>query len=470
MKMMKRLFSAVTVLLVLLPLNALADWFEAEEFTLDNGLQVVVLPNPVAPVVHHMLWYKVGSADETPGFSGAAHFLEHMLFKGTEQTPKGEFSRLIEQNGGEENAFTNFDHTGYWQTVSKDNLGMVMRLEAERMRGSLFDEAELETERAVVLEERRQRTDNTPNGILREVANRTTYLNHPYGRPIIGWNSEIERLSLANLKDFYDRYYRPDNAILVIAGDTTVEEVRALAAESYALIETPEGAAPQRVRPTEPRHRVSRRVTYSDPRVGLPVYSGVFLAPGYQEDPQFAGLNRSPAEIRAALQVFAEAWGGGASSPLYRKLVIEEQLAAGVGAFGGSAQRDYGTFGIYIAPANPADFDKAETALKAEMHLLLNEGINADDVAAAKRRITRSSELARDTLTALPRMVGRALTFDSSLEELQAWPDRIEAVTAEDINEVLAVLMTENRAVETVLLPDPLPEQTPVEAAAEEAN
>ena len=205
------------------------------DFTLDNGLEVVVIPDRRAPVVTHMLWFKVGSADEEPGKSGIAHFLEHLMFKGTDEHPQGEFSARIAEVGGRENAFTSYDYTAYFQQIAPEHLETMMEFEADRMTGLVLTDAVVDPERQVVIEERNSRIETQPNSILGESVNATLYQNHGYGVPIIGWMHEIEKLNRADALEFYQRYYAPNNAVLVVAGDVDVDEVRELAARATEI-------------------------------------------------------------------------------------------------------------------------------------------------------------------------------------------------------------------------------------------
>ena len=210
--------------------------FNPESSTLANGMRVVVIRNHRVPVVTHMVWYGVGAADEGPGESGIAHFLEHLMFKGTKRRAPGEFSRILARNGGQENAFTSSDYTAYFQTVAVDRLEMVMEMEADRMTNQVLTEKGVETEKAVVLEERRSRTDNNPGGLLAEQVDAALYLNHPYRRPVIGWAHEIEALNLKQVMAFYKKWYNPSNAILVVGGDITLEKLKPLAERYYGSI------------------------------------------------------------------------------------------------------------------------------------------------------------------------------------------------------------------------------------------
>jgi len=422
-----------------------AELFEAHEFKLDNGLQVVVLPNRLSPIVQHMLFYKAGSAEELQGVSGAAHYLEHLMFKGTEKFPDGRFSELVAENGGSENAFTSFDFTGYFQTVSKENLALVMELEADRMTNLKLTEEMIEPELAVVMEERRQRTDNSPNGIMREEVQAALYMNHPYGRPIIGWEHEIRALTLKDIWDYYQTWYAPNNAVLVIGGDVNVEDVKVLAEKFYGPI--PFKAVPKRNRPFEPKHRVARTMEYADTRVGLPSYSIQYLAPATRKDDLlFGDLGLEQDKASYALTVFADAFGGGSASPLYRKLVIEDKSATSVGAFYASSAADYGTFGFYVAPNRGEELEPAIDALNVEIENVLLEGLSQEDLDRSKRKLIRSAILARDDLKTAPNLVGRAIATGESLSDLQNWANMIEAVTLDEVNTVTRALLKEEGA------------------------
>ena len=247
-------------------------------FTLANGLEVVVIPDRRAPVVTHMVWYKVGAADETPGKSGLAHFLEHLLFKGTAKNPAGRFSKEIAAVGGQENAFTSQDYTGYFQRVAREHLKAMMEFEADRMTNLVLSDEQVQPELRVVLEEYNQRVANNPRARLSEQIDAALYLNHPYGRPVIGWRQEIEKLNREEALAFYKRFYTPNNAVLVIAGDVSTEEVRALADETYGKVQKVAEIAP-RLRPQEPLPAAARRLTLGDPRVAQPSMHRAYLVP-----------------------------------------------------------------------------------------------------------------------------------------------------------------------------------------------
>ena len=423
---------------------AVAKVFDPEVFTLDNGLQVVVVTNRRAPIVTHMVWYKVGAADEAPGESGLAHFLEHLMFKGTETLGPGEFSRIVAENGGRENAFTSWDYTGYFQSVASDRLEIVMEHEADRMTGlKLTDEIVL-PEREVVREERRSRVDNDPGSQLFELINATLYLNHPYRVPVIGWDHEISALNTESALAFYRRWYAPNNAILIVTGDVDAAEVRRLAEKHYGPIAAK--PVPARARPTEPPQHAARRVILKSPRVNQPNVSIRYLAPSYRTS--------NEGEVYA-LQVLEEILGGGSSSRLYRSLVVEQGLAAAAGAGYDADRYDQSIFSFFGSPRPGHEVDEVEAALRAEIERVLNEGVEAEEVAAAKKRMMAGAIYARDPLGAAPRIIGGALAAGRSIAELEAWPERIDAVSVEQVNAAARAVLRDERSVTGLLLPEP---------------
>lgn len=425
-----------------------AKIFEPESFTLENGLQVVVVNNPRAPIVTHMIWYKVGAADEQPGKSGVAHFLEHLMFKGTERLAPGEFSDIVAYNGGRENAFTSWDYTAYFQTVAKDRLEIMMRNEADRMANLKLEDSVVLPERDVVLEERRSRTDNDPSGRLGEMARAVLFLQHPYGRPIIGWPQEVSALTTEDAIEFYRTWYAPNNAVLLISGDVTAEEVKPLAEATYGKLAA--RPVPERVRPAEPPQTAPRRVFLESEQVRQPSLSIEYLAPSFNR-----GTERFPDADPYALQVLSELLGGTGSSRLYQRLVVQQGLAASAGSWYGGSDYDLSSFGLYVSPRPGVEIDAAEEALRAEIRLLLDEGVSEQEVADAKRRLTAAAIFARDDLSTAPRIIGEALATGQTIEDVEAWPERIEAVTRERVEAAARAVFRENSSVTRLLLPDP---------------
>src|SRR5215468_8511022 len=322
-----------------------------ETFTLQNGLQVVVIQDHRTPVVTQMVWYKVGSADETPGKSGLAHFLEHLMFKGAAKHPVGEFSQTVLKVGGNENAFTSNDYTGYFQRIPREQLPLMMEFEADRMTGLILKDENVLPERDVVLEEYNMRVANNPEARLSEQIMAALYLNHPYQRPVIGWHQEIEKLDREDALAFYRRFYAPNNAILVIAGDTDVNEVRPLVEKNFAGIAAQPAIPAKRIRPQEPEQVAPRTVTLADPHVEQPAMKRYYLVPSATT----AAAGESP-----ALDVLAQLMGGGSNSYLYRALVVDKPLAVAASAAYQGTALDPSQFSISVAPKEGVTFAQVE--------------------------------------------------------------------------------------------------------------
>jgi len=419
-----------------------AQIFDPTTFTLDNGLQVVVVENHRAPVVTHMVWYKVGAADEPRGKSGLAHFLEHLMFKGTHKHAPGEFSEIIARNGGTENAFTTQDYTAYFQNIAADRLPLMMELEADRMTGLVLSNEIIEPERQVVIEERRSRTDSSPRALLSEQVQAATYVNHPYRLPVIGWEQEIRALTRADIIGYYRTWYAPNNAILVVSGDVTPAHVRELAEKYYGPI--PAKELPARVRPSEPPQHAAREVVLRDPRVDQPGWSRRWLAPSY-----VAGAH----EQAHALEVLAEIIGGGATSRLYQALVVEQALAASAGAWYSPDQLDLTTFGVWFSPRPGVEVATLAAALDAQLARFLKEGATAEEVARAKQRLIDSAIFARDSVDGPARIFGVALSTGQTVADVEQWPADIAAVTVEQVNAAARAVLQPETSVTGVLLP-----------------
>jgi zinc protease len=418
---------------------------EVARYTLGNGMQLVVIPDRRAPVVTQMVWYKVGAADEPQGKAGIAHFLEHLMFKGTEEVPAGEFSRIVRRHGGEDNAFTSQDFTAFYQRIAKDRLDLVMGLEADRMHNlKLTDEAVL-PEREVIKEERRQRTDNDPANRLGEQLDAALYLAHPYGKPVIGWMSEMAQLNRDDAIAFYRQHYTPGNAVLIIAGDVNPTEVKALADKHFGVL--PNAAPPQpRMRTSEPEPVASRRVTLADPRVATPLVQRSYLAPSYH--------TAKPGEAEA-LEVLAEVLGGNATSRLYRSLVVNQQVAAQAGANYSGENLDSGSFVIYATPVPGGSNEAAESALDAELDRFARDGATEEEVARAKNRLLADTVYSLDSQFRLAYLFGSALTSGRSVEDVLGWDERVRKVTKEDVDKAARAVLQLNRSVTGILVKSP---------------
>ena len=416
---------------------------EVVNFTLENGLEVVVIPDRRAPIVTHMVWYKVGSADELPGKSGIAHFLEHLMFKGTARHPAGAMDRVIAEIGGYTNAFTTKDVTVYHQTVPPDFLDEMMDFEADRMRGLVLTEEVIGAERDVVLEERRQRVDGSPQALLAEETAATAYQNHPYRIPTIGWLHEMEQLNRADAVAFYDRYYAPNNAVLVIAGDVEPDAVRALAHDTYGKV--PRGPdLPPRIRPAEPQYETARTVTLHDPRVGVPSFAKGWITPSYRV--------AEPGEAEA-LDLLSEILGGGLRSRFYQEIVVKSGIASAVGASYDGGAYDPGSFTMFGVPQGEHSLEEVEAAIDAQVSRLIEDGVTSAELDAAKMRYVRSLIFARDEQASMADIYGSRLANDGTVADIAEWPDRIRAVTPEQVQAVAAKYLDPSVSVTGYLLP-----------------
>jgi zinc protease len=408
-------------------------------------MQVVVVTNQRVPVITHMVWYKVGAADQVTGKSGIAHFLEHLMFKATDELKTGEFSRIVARNGGRDNAFTSWDYTAYYQNVAADRLELVMKMEADRMANLRLTDETVLPERDVVLEERRQRTENEPGDKLSELVQSSLFVHHPYGTPVIGWENEIRQLTRDDANEFYQTWYAPNNAVLVIAGDVTVDQVRPLAEKYFGRIAP--RPVPARFRVEEPPFAAERRVILRDAEVRQPGLRRLYLAPSY---------NRGETQHAYPLEVLSEIVGGGATSRLYRSLVVEQHLATSAGTGYSAGSYDLSVFGAYVSPNPNVDMDKLETALIEQLNKVVTEGVTAQEVEIAKIRMARDSIFARDSLQAPAMSFGAALATGQTIEDVEAWPERIAAVTIEQVDAAARAVLGQTNPMTGLLLPDPV--------------
>ncbi|WP_420882288.1 M16 family metallopeptidase [Sulfitobacter geojensis] len=406
------------------PLMAHAAENEAVTFfTLENGMDVVVVEDHRAPAVQQMVWYRAGSADEPKGSSGVAHFLEHLLFKATDKMESGEFSATVAANGGRDNAFTSYDYTAYFQRIAADRLELMMQMESDRMKNIRLTPENIRTERDVILEERNQRTDSNPSALFSEQMNAAQYLNHRYGTPVIGWRHEMETLDLEDALAFYELYYSPNNAILVVSGDVDPDNVRALAKKYYGAIPA-NPDLPERLRTQEPPQTAERRLIFRDTRVAQPYVSRAYLAP--ERDP-------GAQEEAAALTILAEILGGGTTSFLAEKLQFDTQIATYTGAFYRGSTLDDTAFDLVVVPAAGVTLQEAEDAMDAAMDSFMQTGVDPEQLDRIKLQIRAEQIYARDNAEGVANRYGSALAIGLTVEDVQNWPDVLDAVTAEDI-------------------------------------
>lgn len=425
-------------------------------FELANGMTVVVIPDRRAPVVTHMVWYRAGSADEPAGHSGIAHYLEHLMFKGTAANPNGAFSKKVAEIGGQENAFTSYDYTAYYQRVAKEQLPAMMALEADRMQNLRLDPATAAPELKVVLEERSMRTDNDPSAQLSEALEVALHRNHPYRIPVIGWRHEIETLTVADAIAFYDRFYTPNNAILVIAGDVDEAIVRPLAEATYGRV--PRRAEPgERLRPRDPdMPAVTRTVTLADERVSQPSWRRLFEVPSER--------TAAPGESEA-LDILADVLGGGSSSRLYRKLVVEKGIAAQAGAWYQSGAVDDTKLMVYAVPRDGVSLEDLGKAVDEVIAELAAAGPTDEEIARSAKKVLAEAIRAQDNQASLARIFGEALAIGRKVDDVRQWPSRIRRVTAAEVKAAAAQWLTNERAVTGLLRSAPSTGKRPAKAA-----
>lgn len=422
---LKRLFLISSLILVNFSLPAQAKVFNATNFKLDNGLEVIIAPNHRTPVVTFMIWYKVGAADEPQGLSGMAHYFEHLMFKGTKNFAPGEFSRIIKKLGGNENAFTGQDYTAYFESITVDNLDKILSLEADRMSNLNVPEDHFHSEKAVVIEERRQRTENDPEGLFAEQMSSALFVNHPYGTPVIGWMDEIEKYEWNDVKKFYDTWYAPNNAVIIISGDITPEIARPLIEKNFGKIEPK--TLPPRIRTDVPKAIGETNMILHDATIHQPSVSKTFIAPSFKNDKKDA----------LALQVLEQILSGGATTRLYKTLVVEQKKAISVGFSYNGTALDYGTINIAATPAEATqDLNDLMQTVMDEIKKVQIDGVTEKELSDAKQQLIDSADYARDSISGPAMTIGYNIATGATLDDIENWPEMIKTVTAEQIQAV----------------------------------
>ena len=418
----RNILASAVLALMCLPIPAMAN-DQVTNFTLDNGMNVIVVEDHRAPVVVHMVWYRAGSADEPPGASGVAHFLEHLLFKGTKTLAPGEFSATVARNGGNDNAFTSYDYTAYYQRVAADRLELMMRMESDRMINIQLGEEDIATERDVIIEERNQRVENSAGALFREQRNAAQYLNHRYGVPIIGWQHEMYELGLQDALSFYDIYYSPNNATLVVAGDVSPEDVHTLAKKYYGAIPANPNL-PERVRAQEPRQMAERRLIFEDARVSQPYVSRSYLAPERDSGDQTTA---------AALTLLAEILGGGTTSVMAQKLQFDSNIAVHSSVYYDGMALDDTNFSLAVVPAAGVTLQAAEDAMDVVIAEFLETGVNADQLDRIRMQLRASQIYRRDDVNDLANTYGAALSQGLTVQDVEEWPDIVLSISDDQI-------------------------------------
>jgi zinc protease len=417
---------------------------KATPFELSNGLKVLVIEDHRAPVVTHMLWFRVGGTDDPPGLSGAAHLFEHLMFKGTKNVPPGELSKTVARNGGQDNAFTTHDYTAYFQRIAKDRLPLMMELEADRMVNLDLSEMNVLTERDVVLEERRLRVESDPQSLATEQMEAALHTTHPYGRPVIGWMAEISTMNRAQAIDFYKTHYAPNNATLIVAGDVTPEEVRRLAQEKYGKVER-RMLAPRPNVPPPPRLSEAR-MEFAIPGTRVPQFIRYYRAPSYMGSPKGTG---------EAMEMLAAILGGGQTSRLYQSLVVDKKLASNAGAFYSGYSRGPGSFGVYATPRDGVSFDTLETAMDQIIRGMTTAAPEAGEFERAKTRLVAEYTYQQDNQFQLAQDYGTSLSVGLTIADVEDWPNRIKAVQPADVRRVAQTYVVKEQSVTGRMQPRP---------------
>ncbi len=434
--------AAVLSALCVFPVAAGANPYE---HTLENGLKVIVKEDHRAPTAVHMVWYRVGSVDEVNGTTGVAHALEHMMFKGTPSVGPGEFNRLVAAAGGRDNAFTSRDYTAYFQQIPKEVLPEMMRLEADRMRHLTLAAGDFAPEIKVIMEERRMRTDDQPAALLYEQMNAVAFQAHPYRRPIIGWMNDLENMSAADLRTWYDRWYEPNNAYVVVVGDVDHEEVFRLAEQYYGTL--PARALPERKPQDEPEQRGVRRVTVKAP-ADLPMLFMAYKAPVLRD----VEKDVTP----YALEMLSAILDGHDAARFPKRLVKEQRVAVSAGSGYSSASRGPGLFVLQAAPSEGRTVTELETALRAEITRIQKEGVEAGELARARAQLVASETYKLDSMFAQAMEIGQLEAVGLPYTQQRRIIEKLEAVTAEQVR-AAAQLLQDDVLTVAVLDPQPLP-------------
>lgn len=395
---------------------------QINNFHLKNGMEVVHIPSKRIPAIAHLVWYKAGAMDEPIGKSGIAHLFEHLMFKKTENLADGEFSKTIAVNGGDDNAGTSQDYTVYHQAIAKKHLSLVMSLEAERMKNLVVNKNSVKNEIDIVIEERNMRVDNNPKALLREKMKKALYRDHPYATPVIGWKDEIKALTKDDALNFYKTYYSPNNAILVVAGDVTIDQIKSLAEKHYGELEI--SKIEQKHLPKLSPLEKSQIIKQSNPSVKKSEFLRYYLAP--------SALSEGNKHTEA-LSVLSQILGGGETSRLYQKMVMDEHLVTKIGSYYDSISKGESIFGFYAIPKDKVKFEKISTTIEEEIRNIIKNGIPKDALTRAQNILKADFIYAQDGLKNMAFIYGRAITTGLSADYITKWPERISKVTEDDI-------------------------------------
>lgn len=410
--------------------NIFAELFNASEFRLKNGLKVIVVENDRAPIVSQMIWYNVGSVDEEYGKSGLAHFLEHLMFKGTTQFPNGYFSKYISKNGGSENAFTSFDYTAYYQIIPSDKVEKIIELESDRMRNLTLTKEQVETEKKVILEERYQRIDSSPSAILDESMRKSLFPNHAYGTPIIGWEHEIESLDYQDVKQFYKKYYIPSNATLIFSGDISLEKAKRLTKKYFGNINVAEKSIDRPIL-SDPIIKPYIRINYDHPSVKQKIWKKSYKTKSYIES----------IKNGIALDIGMKILGGGSTSILYDELVKKKKLVSSIGGYYRGMSRDMATVNLYAIPNENITVVDLESEIENLMETAINSGITEKQFKLQKKKYLYDALYLQDSIFQPAQIIGEAVTIGIDLNEIQKWNETLLEISLDDVKSELKKLL-----------------------------
>ncbi len=430
--------------IILIALLGLAGCSQTHETTLSNGLRVIIKEDHRSPVVVSQLWYRIGAQDEPDGLTGISHVLEHMMFKGTERLKPNEFSRIIAEHGGRENAFTGYDYTGYYQQLEKSRLPISFELEAERMRNLKLDDEEFRKEVKVVMEERRLRTEDRPESLTFEKFMATAYTTHTYKNPVIGWMPDLERMTAADARAWYERWYAPNNATLVVVGDVNPVAVLALARRHFGSV--PRRDVARGVSAQEPPQIAERRARIAAP-AEVP-----YLILGYHV-PVISSDDKSYEPY--ALDVLSAILGGGNSARLARELVREQKLAASADAGYSPIARSPGMLMLDGSPATGHTIDELERALRAQIARLREQPVTAEELNRVKAQVVAGNVYARDSVMGQAMQIGQLAASGLDWRLQDTFVRRLKAVTAREVRAVAQKYLVDSNLTVTILDPQP---------------
>lgn len=446
-------YSSTWLLAVLLVLVGTSPTVAADphEFILSNGMKVLLVEVPKAPVATVQVWYKVGSRNEVMGRAGLSHMLEHMMFKGTAKYPKGSFSRIVRKNGGIDNAFTSQDFTAYFENLAADRVELALEMEADRMQGLILDNSELQTEREVVKEERRLRTEDDPQGALVEALFAQAFLSHPYHWPVIGWFADLDAMSLEDLQRHYDTFYSPNNATLIVVGDIKTDTLLPIIKQLFEPI--PKGPSPKQTLSPEPEQRGERRFLLKR-EAQVPFVMMGFRVPNYSSEDSYA------------LDILESILSHGKSSRLYQSLVYDQKNSLAVGAEYSLMQSDPSLFYFY-ALVNPGQkVESVEDALQREIARLQNDPPTETELLRAKNQVEAAHIFEQDSNFRKAMLLGQAETIGAGWRRIEQFLDRIRAVTTKDVQRVAKQYLTQDNRTVGILVPLPSKQPEPVATTA----